>query len=422
MASPHLAGLVALVLDHGIADADGDGLLMPEVKAHLCANTVPGTKGFSGWPYAHLYGCGVINARKALVENPPPVGAGAPVAVDDMVVTAEDAPANIDVLGNDSDPQGDPLTVTAVSAAGHGATSINPNGTVRYAPSADYHGPDTFTYMVGDGQGHASAATVSVFVTPVNDPPAAGPDDLVAALDVPATIDVLANDTDVDADPLAVSAVVQPAHGSVAFVTTGSVTYTPAPGYSGADAFEYTVVDGAGGSATGHVDVTVVAVNHPPVAGADSVTTAEDAEVAADVLANDTDTDGGPLTVIAVTQPGHGSVAIAGDGTVLYQPAPDYHGLDGFSYTVGDPAGATDVGAVAVTVTPANDDPAAVADAATTAEDAPIILDLAANDADVDGDSLAVVSVGTPVLGAAVLVGGAVEYTPAANAYGTTAS
>ena len=237
MASPHLAGLVALVLDHGIADSDGDGLLMPEIRAHLCANTVPGTRAFSGWPYAHLYGCGVINARKALIENPPPLGTGAPVAVDDEAVTVEDAPTDIDVLANDSDPQGDSLAVTAVSAAAHGATSINPNGTVRYAPVADYHGPDTFTYTVGDGQGHASTATVSVSVTPVNDPPAAGPDSLVTARDVPATIDVLANDTDADGDPLAVTAVTAPTHGSVAFTAGGSVTYTPAADYSGPDAF-----------------------------------------------------------------------------------------------------------------------------------------------------------------------------------------
>jgi subtilisin family serine protease len=419
MASPHLAGLVALVLDHGIADADGDGRLMPEIKAHLCASTVPGTRSFSGWTYAQLYGCGVINARKALLENPPPVGTGAPEAVDDVAATAEDTSTDVDVLANDSDADGDPLTVTAVSAPAHGAASINADGTVLYAPAPDYHGPDAFTYTVGDGLGNASTANVSVTVTPVNDPPVATPDELVTPRDQPATIDVLANDTDVDADPLAVAAVTQPDHGAVAFSSDGLLTYTPSADYSGPDTFTYTVVDGAGGSAAGQVLVTVVAVNHPPVANPDAATTAEDQAVYIDVVANDTDVDGGILSATDVAQPAHGSATIAGDGTVLYQPWPDYHGPDVFTYVVRDGLGATATTQVEVTVTPVNDAPVAVDDVASTLEDTPVNVDAAANDTDVDGDPLAVVTVGAPTFGSAVVEHGQVVYTPSPNAYGT---
>jgi hypothetical protein len=206
----------------------------------------------------------------------------------------------------------------------------------------------------------------TVKVTPVNDPPVAAPDGLVTSRDVPATIDVLANDTDVDGDQLAVSAVTPPGHGSAAFVADGSVTYTPALDYTGPDSFDYSVIDGAGGSATAHVDVMVVAVNHAPVAGADVATTAEDTATSIDVLANDTDADGGVLTAAVVTQPLHGSATMAGDGNVLYQPAPDYHGPDAFDYAVAGHR--RDRHRIRGDGDPVNDAPVAVDDTATTPE------------------------------------------------------
>jgi hypothetical protein len=95
----------------------------------------------------------------------------APLAVNDSATTNEDTPVNINVLANDSDPDGDTLTVTAVTQGAHGAVTINPDKTVRYAPAQDYFGPDAFTYTVGDGHGGTSTANVNVTVNPVNDPP-----------------------------------------------------------------------------------------------------------------------------------------------------------------------------------------------------------------------------------------------------------
>ena len=421
MASPHVAGVAALVLSKGIADSNGDGLLADDVKAHLCA-----TAATASYPaktdsrYAKWYGCGIVDAEDALLTvPPPPPSSGGPAATADEVVTPEDTAVDADVLANDSDPNGDPLTVTALSTPGHGSANLNPGGTVHYLPAADYNGLDSFSYTVSDGQGNSATGTVSVTVTPVNDNPVAGPDTLVTSREVPSTLAVLANDADVDGDALSVAAVTAPAHGTVAIEADGSVTYSPALDYSGPDAFDYSVIDGAGGGATGHVAVTVVPVNHPPVAVADSAVTAEDTTISIDVVANDTDADGGALTPTAVTQPAHGSTALGAGGSVRYTPAPNYAGSDAFRYVVADGAGATATGDVSVTVTPVNDPPAAVDDTATTPEDTPITLVLAANDTDVDGDSLAVVEVGQPSMGNAVRgEGGTVVYTPEANAYG----
>jgi hypothetical protein len=356
MASPHLAGLVALVLSHGIRDDNGDGLLFDEVKAHLCANTDPGGRIATTDPrYPKWYGCGVISAGKALVDSPPSTGATnhPPVALADAATTLEDTPVTVSVLANDSDPDGDALAVTTVTQPAHGTTTINPDGTVTYAPAPDWHGSDSFGYTVSDGRGSMASATVALTVTPVNDPPVAVNDTATTSEGSPVAIPALANDSDVDGGTLSVTSVTQPAHGGAAINADGSVTYTPAANYSGADAFTYTISDGDGGVATATVSVTVNAVNHPPTAVNDTASTAYQTPTTVAVLANDSDPDGDPLTVTSVTQPAHGGAAINADGSVTYTPAANYSGADAFTYTISDGDGGVATAMVSVMVGPA---------------------------------------------------------------------
>ena len=104
-----------------------------------------------------------------------------PEAVDDFATTLQDTPVDINVLANDTDPDGDALTVEEVGVPANGTTSINPDGTVRYVPDEGFSGVDTFTYTVGDGHGGADVATVTVDVTRLNQPPSvdAGPDQTI---------------------------------------------------------------------------------------------------------------------------------------------------------------------------------------------------------------------------------------------------
>ena len=199
----------------------------------------------------------------------------------------------------------------------------------------------------------------------------------------------------------------------------GSVTYNPTLNYVGSDAFDYTVSDGNGGSAIGHVAVSVVLVNQPPVAVDDTASAPEDATTAINVAANDTDADGGPLTVVSVTAPSHGTATIAVDNTVSYTPAANYNGPDSFTYTIADSIGATDVGAVSVTVTPVNDPPTAMDDQATTNEDTPKTINVVANDTDPDGDALVPIAVDAPAIGTAAIVGNAILYTPSPDVSGS---
>ncbi len=265
-AAPHLAGTVALVLAHGISNGGDTSTLADDVKAHLCATTTPGY-GVLTTPidptdprYAEYFGCGVVNAANALLNDPPPTGGNSPpVAVDDSATTDQNTPVTVNVLANDSDPDGNPLTVTSVTTPANGNATFTASD-VTYTPATDYYGTDTFDYTISDGQGGTASATVTVTVNPppppTNQPPVAVDDSATTAQDTPVTVAVLDNDSDPDGDTLSVQSVGAPAHGSAGTDGT-TVTYTPSSGFSGSDSFAYTISDGRGGVATANVNVTV---------------------------------------------------------------------------------------------------------------------------------------------------------------------
>ncbi|HEX6902960.1 MAG TPA: Ig-like domain-containing protein [Thermoanaerobaculia bacterium] len=344
----------------------------------------------------------------------------APTANADSATVAEDGSVAITVLANDTDPDNDTLSVTSVTQGTNGAVVINANGTVTYTPAANFSGTDSFTYTISDGNGGTSTATVTVTVTAVNDAPTANADSATVAEDGSVAISVLANDTDPENDTLSVTAVTQGTNGAVAINANGTVTYTPAANFSGADSFAYTISDGNGGTSTATVTVTITGVNDAPTANADSATVAEDGSVNISVLANDTDPENDTLSVTAVTQGTNGTVAINANGTVTYTPAANFSGADSFTYTISDGNGGTSAALVSVTVTSANDAPVAVNDAAAVDEDGTVAVAVLANDADPDGDSLTVASVTQGTNGAVVInANGTVSYTPAANFKGT---
>lgn len=185
----------------------------------------------------------------------------APVAVDDSAVTDEETPVLIDVLANDYDPEGSPLSITAVGAPLHGSAVIS--GTqVLYTPLADYYGPDTFTYTASDGY-LEDTASVSLTVNPVNDTPVVIDDEAVTDEDQPVLIAVLANDYDPEGIQLSITAVGAPLHGS-AVISGTQVLYTPFADYYGPDTFTYNASDGYL-EETASVSLTVNPVNDTPV-------------------------------------------------------------------------------------------------------------------------------------------------------------
>jgi VCBS repeat-containing protein len=421
MASPHLAGAVALLLSAGITDQGAPGL-MDDIKNQLCSTATVGF-GVNSTPiptsdprYAKYFGCGVINVSAAVL---PLLSADAPVANDDTATTAEDTPFAVPVLANDTDPNGDTLVVTGASDPPHGTAAVQGNGTVLYTPDANYNGADSFTYTISDGS-HTDTGSVAVTVTPSNDAPVAVDDTVTATNGAPQNVAVLANDTDIDGDALSVTAVTTPGHGTAVIQPDSSITYTPTAGYQGSDGFDYTASDGHGGTDVGHVSATVIASNAPPDAVNDTAIVGEDASVDIAVLANDTDADGNPLTVTAVGAASHGTTSLNANGSVHYVPAANYNGPDSFSYTIQDTAAATDSATVNVTVTPVNDQPVAVNDAVSVNEDTSTAINVVANDTDADGDTLTPVSTGGSPAGTVAINGnGTIQYSPPLNYSGS---
>ncbi len=341
-----------------------------------------------------------------------------PVATDDTATATEDRTLAINVLANDTDADGDRLTLAAISNGPANGTAEIVNNQIRYTPNADFNGEDKLTYSVDDGQGGTAEAELTIQVAPVNDAPVAVADEASTDEDEAVTIDVLANDTDVDGDALAVTGVGGARLGTVTVAEDGStITYTPKADANGTDSFTYTVSDGAL-KATSTVTVTVNPVNDAPVAADDKATTAEDQTVLVDVLRNDSDIDSPALQLSRIVDsPSNGTAEIdGGTGQIRYTPNENFNGADSLTYEVSD-GELTSTARLDLTVTPVNDAPLAEADTATTNEDTPVLVDVLANDTDIDGDTLRIASVARPGNGTAVVDNetGQIRYTPNAD-------
>lgn len=332
----------------------------------------------------------------------------APQAADDSVTTEENTAVTLNVAANDSDADGDALTIVAVGSPDNGTAEFSGNE-VTYTPDDGFSDIDSFSYTIEDPGGLSDTAIVTVTVNSVNAAPVAVSDEADTTEDTAISINVLRNDSDEDGDDLTITSVGSPGNGSAAIVAN-AVDYTPESGFSGTDSFGYTVSDDDGLTDTTTVTVTVSEVNVAPQAEDDIETTVEGEPVAINVLANDTDEDGDNLTVSAVGLPGDGTAEIL-DNAVRYTPDDGFSGTDSFNYTVADEGGLTDTGSVTVTVTEVNTPPQAVDDTATTLASTPVTIDVLLNDSDEDGDSLLISAVGTPDSGVAVLLDNAVEYT-----------
>ena len=370
-----------------------------------------------------------------------------PTAAADAVSVSEDAAGSVAVLGNDSDvDSGDSLSVSQVNGAAvavgvpvalasNALVTLNADGTFSYDPNTQFESlgagasaTDSFTYTVSDGNGGTATSTVTVTVNGVNDDPTAAADAAAVSEDGSTSIDVLANDSDVDSgDSLSLASIDGTGlQGSVSIVN-GEAVYDAngqfeslGAGETATETFSYTVTDANGGSSTANVTVTINGANDGPTAAADAASVGEDGSVSIDVLGNDSDVDANDtLSIASVDSTGlQGSVSIVG-GQIVYNPNGQFESLavgqsvtETFSYTVTDGNGGSSTASVTVTINGANDDPVAAADAAVTTEDGSVTIDVLGNDSDVDnGDSLSIASVDTSgIQGSVSIVGGQLVY------------
>ena len=370
---------------------------------------------------------GTDTATVDITVDAPVVKNTDPIAVDDTATTTVGQAVMLTTLSNDSDPEGDTLTITSVGTPSNG-TAVIVGGEIRYTPNPGFVGTDTFEYTISDGNGGTATATETVVVTgpsiPVNNAPVAVDDTKTIECGGSASINVLGNDKDPDGDALTVKSFTQPANGSVARGTNGELIYTSNGKNCGVDdTFTYTITDPSGLESTATVTISLKEeLNKPPVAK-DDIKSTECSAITIDVLDNDTDPENDPLSILSV-DPGsqlYGTVMQSGN-QIIYTPSETCGkgntGVDNFSYTISDGNGNTDTANVKVTVegikdgggTKANSDDALI-DAGET-----ITLNVLANDT---GKGLRIIAVDNPKNGSVTYTDSTVTYTPDAGFTGT---
>ncbi|WP_413166582.1 Ig-like domain-containing protein [Capilliphycus salinus ALCB114379] len=418
-------------------DPDTDGQQTTRIIPGEGTYTVDNTGELTFTPEGEFSGTSTINYtvndNNGTPSNPaaitvivnPPVNQP-PDAVDDNRTTPFQTPITINVLGNDSDPEGNPLTIADIQQqTDNGGTVRIVNGQLEYTPAAGFRGNDTFTYTISDGS-LTDTATVTVTVEqPANTNPNAVDDERTTPLNTSVPVNVLANDTDAENDPLTIADFDQTSAngGTIARSEDGQLIYTPRQGFVGTDTFTYTINDGRGG--TDIATVTINVSDEAPNAVNDTATTAVNTEVSINVLGNDSDPDNDPLEITNFdqTSANGGSIARSDDGQLIYTPPAGFTGNDTFTYTISDGA-ESDTATVTVTVQPtANTNPDAVDDTRTTRSNTAITINVLTNDTDPENNPLEISGFDTTSASGGTIAasqsGQALVYTPASGFTGT---
>ncbi|EJG0191390.1 tandem-95 repeat protein, partial [Vibrio parahaemolyticus] len=364
--------------------------------------------------FTYIVTSGGVSESTTVEVNVTPVN-DAPVAKDDIATTQEDTAVTIDVLPNDTDVDGDKLSIESVSVPKEQGTVEVVDGKLVFTPAENFNGDAEITYTVTDG-GLTDQATVKVTVNAVNDTPVVESniaDQTLAEDFTPYTIDLNTAFSDVDnVDGELTFSVSGNSNIQVAIVN-GIATITPTADWNGSETLTFTATDPSGESVSQPVNFTVA-----PVADivADKATVVEDTPTIIKVLGNDTfEGDGKVVSLDANNGPANGTVSVNPDGSVTYTPNDNYVGKDTFTYVVTS-GGVSESTAVEVNVTPVNDAPVAKDDIATTQEDTAVTIDVLSNDTDVDGDKLSSQSATVPeAQGKVEIVDGKLVFTPAEN-------
>ena len=394
------------------SDPDGDALTIVSVNPTNGTANIVGTNvvftpatnflGTATIGYTITDGNGGTNSALITIN----VTNRLPVAVNDVAGTPENVLVTIPVLGNDSDPDGDVLTIVSVSPTNGTANIVGTN--VVFLPATNFLGTAFVGYTIIDGNGGTNSALIAISVT--NRLPIAVNDSASTAENIPVTISPLGNDSDPDNNPLTIVGV-NPTNGTANIVGT-NVVFTPATNFLGTATVGYTITDGNGG--TNSALITISVTNRPPVAVDDGASTPKNVAVTIPALGNDSDPDGNPLTIVGVN-PTNGTANIIGTN-VVFTPATNFLGTATAGYTITDGNGGTNSALITITVT--NRPVIVVNDVTNMPENTTAIIPVLGNDSDPDGDVLTIVSVNT-TNGTANIVGTNVVFTPDTNFVGT---
>jgi uncharacterized protein (TIGR03437 family) len=413
-------------------------------------------------------GCGVtsLTCAAALTSEPAAVTITvqavntAPVANAQTVSTNEGAASAITLAGNDTETASGLLTYTVTVNPAHGTLSgTAPN--LTYTPASGYFGPDSFQFKVTDRaipdacspagafcapSRDSAAATVNITVVPVNTAPTATAQSVNATKNAGTAITLAGTDAETATGNLSFTVTINPAHGTLTG-TGANRTYTPANNYIGPDSFQFTVTDrgkpdncGAAGpacsatltSAAATVSITVLAVNTPPTASPQSLTTNEGIALPVTLGATDAETSTANLTLTVTANPAHGTLTGTAPN-LTYTPSAGYFGPDSIQFTVtdrGDPdnCGAPGLSCAApltsaaatinITVVPVNTAPTATAQSVNASQNAGTAITLAGTDTETAAGNLSFTVTVNPAHGTLTGTGTNRTYTPTNNYIG----
>jgi large repetitive protein len=347
------------------------------------------------------------------INNDPPVSQPDADSLWSNVSGASSSKA-ISVLANDTDAESGALTVTGIQEVANGTAAINGSQQVVFTPTLNFVGAASFKYRASDPHG-ASSALTPVTVTVNNRTPSAASDAVTTLSNSAVTLDPRTNDSDPEGTQVTITSATG-TNGAATINNGASVTFVPASNFVGAASYSYTITDAHGGTASAIVSVTVN--NRAPVANTDNVSTPSNAALTTSVMGNDSDPEGGVLTLVSAQAATNGSVSVSGS-SVTFTPNVNFVGTGSYTYTIRDPFDATATATVYVTVQ--NRAPSAVADATSTLKNTAVTFNPRGNDTDPEGQALTVISASSASNGAASVGGGGttVTFTPNTNFTGT---
>lgn len=408
-----------------IVDAPRRGQLTMDPAGGFRYVPLAGESGSDNFRYAatDLLAQSVATVQITISDgNRPPVAAGETFAIE------EDGEADSARFGlltaNDTDPDGDALTLRLEVAPAHGELLLD-GAAFRYRPSRDWAGRDSFRYVVSDGDRESAPVEAVIEVQQVNDAPRAETDLYSTLQDTPLHVGplqgLLSNDVDVEQDTLTLTLSAPPSHGRLELGPEGGFGYVPAAGFHGRDEFAYRLSDGRA-TALGRVVIDVTrAANSRPLATGERYTIAEDSVLDTrnlqGLLANDRDPDGASLSLVPLAAPTSGTLQWLDGGHLRYIPARDRIDTITIPYAVSD--GELESAPVAVTVefVPQNDPPQAAGDVFVLAPGASVLelsaaAGVLANDSDPDAETLVATALTSPAGTLQLGLDGSVRYVP----------
>ena len=357
------------------------------IKGHVIAADWDGIMQLNHEPFAGCF--------EGLVSN------AAPLAQDQTLQVPEDGAAQIVLTA--TDPDGDTLSFVVDTLPLNGTLSGNAPDLV-YTPNTNYSGVDSFTFVADDGAQTSEVASILIEVIPVNDPPVA--DAKSASLNENSQTTILLTGADIDGDLLSFAIESGPANG-VATIDGTALTYIPTDDFFGTDALTIRAFDGLDYSIPAPIDLTILAVNTPPVAQGELLQTTEDSPLPVTLLASDA--DGDSLTYQVIAAPSKGSLSGTAPNLV-YLPDEHATGTDQFIFQVNDGMEDSNEATVTIEIEPVNDAPQANPASTSTPEDQAVNIVLSGSD--VDGDPLTLALATNPGSGSVQITGAVATYTP----------